>query len=325
MIRNERADGDAPTQLVARRGLALRRLSSVGLACYATTVFGCNDSAQRIRELNAEADKIATAWAPELESTREELSQLNQRLVALGEDGDAELRSLLANATTQLEAARSSLGELPSKVQEATTAGTLRELPDEFAAVSSSVSTTVNALDVRLGTAKKKLQELEAEAQVAAAAPSFEHTLASGRVLVGKPGGLEAQLVAVLASTRRPSDSPRWIALDQVKFAQDSAQLEPEASRRQLENIAALLATYPRLELEFSSRGDNPDQAADPKLAVARSENVVRALESLGASSGRLSVSVRGQKAADCSKKTTEDTSPCVSDAARVSVRVVHR
>jgi hypothetical protein len=123
------------------------------------------DSAQRIEQLNTQASQLTTEWAPRLDSAGAKIVALQQRINRLEAAEKNDVGKLLSEADALIVNAKSSLMDLPNKVQHATGSGTLTELPREFATVTSKISTTVNALETELGSAERKVQRLEKAAE----------------------------------------------------------------------------------------------------------------------------------------------------------------
>jgi Ca2+-transporting ATPase len=78
------------------------------------------------------------------------------------------------------------------------------------------------------------------------------------------------------------------VNLDRVGFERGSSTLTPQ-SRRQVENLAAILRAYPKATVVVAGHTDNIGSAADNlALSRARAESVARALTNAGVAADRV-------------------------------------
>jgi outer membrane protein OmpA-like peptidoglycan-associated protein len=98
-------------------------------------------------------------------------------------------------------------------------------------------------------------------------------------------GGIEDQLVTYLNSTD-PADSisnSRWFDFDNLNFKTGSAELTDE-SRKQVQNIAAILKAYPKASIKIGGYTDKTGKEEENmKLSQQRAESVLDALKKTGA------------------------------------------
>ncbi|MDI9341196.1 MAG: OmpA family protein [Sediminibacterium sp.] len=119
---------------------------------------------------------------------------------------------------------------------------------------------------------------------VAAPAPVRESLmvkLVNGKELEAYKGGIEDNLVAYLNDAASKLDKEKWFNFDNLLFETGSSKLTPE-SNRQLQNVADILAAYPKVKLKFGGYTDNVgDSIANVKLSQSRAESVVAELKKL--------------------------------------------
>ncbi|WP_375436134.1 OmpA family protein [uncultured Hymenobacter sp.] len=117
-------------------------------------------------------------------------------------------------------------------------------------------------------------------------------TLADGSTQRVGMNSTEYQLYRFLADAHRRVDSLNpatgWINVDRVYFKSGAATLTPE-SQQQLNNLAAILRTFPRAQILFGGYSDSiGDGLKNLRLSDARAQTAMRALAEKGISMGRL-------------------------------------
>ncbi|HEX8426115.1 OmpA family protein [Hymenobacter sp.] len=117
-------------------------------------------------------------------------------------------------------------------------------------------------------------------------------TLADGSTQRVGMNSTEYQLYRLLADANRQVDSLNpatgWINVDRVYFKSGAATLTSE-SQEQLDNLAAILRTFPRTQILFGGYSDSiGDGLKNLRLSDARAQTAMRALAEKGVSMGRL-------------------------------------
>ncbi|MGP2570711.1 OmpA family protein [Ornithobacterium rhinotracheale] len=113
-----------------------------------------------------------------------------------------------------------------------------------------------------------------------------------------------------------------WITLDGVTFAKGSASLK-DSSKRQIDNIAAILKAYPNAKVKFGGYTDNTGSAeANQKISAERAEAVMNAVIGDGIAADRLSAEGYGPEHPVC---PANDTDVCKAQNRRVDLRVVQK
>lgn len=113
-------------------------------------------------------------------------------------------------------------------------------------------------------------------------------TLANGIDLNIPAIGLENNLLTYLRNPVAGADPNRWFEFDRLIFDTNAATLRPE-SQEQLSNVAAILKSYPNVNVKIGGYTDNTgDPAANVSLSQKRAESVREQLVTMGIASNRL-------------------------------------
>lgn len=141
--------------------------------------------------------------------------------------------------------------------------------------------------------------------------------------LKAEVGGVEEKLITFIESGNQPcTDAACWFTFDRLTFATGSATLDMERSRAQLENIRAILAAYPTVQLKIGGYTDNSgDPAANLALSQQRAEAVVAALGAIGVDPARIVAEGFGEQFPVASNETEEGR----AQNRRIDVRVRER
>ncbi|HLA94622.1 MAG TPA: YidB family protein [Pyrinomonadaceae bacterium] len=114
-----------------------------------------------------------------------------------------------------------------------------------------------------------------------------EVTLPNGTKLQAYPGGIEDQLVKFIQSDEYKNGTAetlkdKWFSFDDLNFVIGKTELTPE-SKRQLDNIIAILKAFPDLKIKIGGYTDKTgDDAANLKLSDSRAKAVQAALQKAG-------------------------------------------
>jgi len=101
--------------------------------------------------------------------------------------------------------------------------------------------------------------------------------------------GVEGKLLSFIEDPRQSLNAERWFDFDRLLFNTNSAVLKPE-SQPQLQNIAAILKSYPSVTVKIGGYTDTSGDAAfNMKLSQDRADSVMHELTDMGISPHRLS------------------------------------
>ena len=120
-----------------------------------------------------------------------------------------------------------------------------------------------------------------------ASKPLTEVSLPNGTILQAYPGGIEDQLVKFIGSAdyKNAGDDQlkdKWFNFDDLNFVFGKTDLTPE-SKRQLDNIAAILRAFPDAKIKIGGYTDKKgDDAANLRLSDGRAKAVQAALQKAG-------------------------------------------
>ncbi|WP_300601695.1 OmpA family protein [Niabella sp.] len=154
-----------------------------------------------------------------------------------------------------------------------------------------------------------------------------EVTLPNGVKLQAYPGGIEDQLVQFIQSDayKNATDSTlkeKWFNFDDLNFEFGTTKLT-DSSRRQLDNIAAILKAFPDVKIKVGGYTDKKgDDAANLKLSDGRAKAVQAALKAAGVGAQVPEAEGYGEKLA-----TVDENAPDEARAAdrRTSIRLLKK
>lgn len=114
-----------------------------------------------------------------------------------------------------------------------------------------------------------------------------EVSLPNGTKLQAYPNGIEDQLIKFIESNEYKNGTAdtlkdKWFSFDDLNFQFGKTELVPE-SKRQLDNIVAILKAFPGVKIKIGGYTDKKgDDAANKKLSDDRAKAVKAALEKSG-------------------------------------------
>ena len=118
--------------------------------------------------------------------------------------------------------------------------------------------------------------------------------------------GLETRVLTFVQDPRAMPDQNTWFVFDRLQFVPGSATLQP-TSQEQINNIAAILAAYPRVRVRVGGYTDNVGGAEQNRqLSQQRANSVVVALVHKGISPDRLIAEGYGEQNPIASNSTEE-------------------
>lgn len=139
-----------------------------------------------------------------------------------------------------------------------------------------------------------------------------EVTLANGTKLQAYPGGIEDQMVKFIQSDEYKSATndtlkEKWFNFDDLNFVTGKTELTPE-SKRQLDNITAILKAYPDVKIKvggYTDKTGNDDN--NLKLSDGRAKAVQAALQKAGVGSQVPEAEGYGEKFAKVEESASDE------------------
>ena len=280
---------------------------------------GCSN-AKQVAEYTKKAEDLVGRYSPQLAELQSKLPDLLTRVGAIPDTvpGAPELKAQLTSSQETLARLQSMLAGLPGQVTTAVQERKVEEADAALASATQELDSGLSSVRTAVDGATTQIADLETKAKELA---GFNKSLSSGFELHGALDGAESQLIAFIEDTSKPIDNSTWFTLDRVAFgADDSAELDMEASGAQITNIAEILKAYPTAKLEIGGFTDNSGTpAASKALAQKRAQAVVAAVEAAGAAKGRATAKGYGQEQPVC---PANDTDECKAQNRRVAASV---
>ncbi|MBS1705720.1 MAG: OmpA family protein [Armatimonadetes bacterium] len=148
-----------------------------------------------------------------------------------------------------------------------------------------------------------------------------EKDLPSGEKLTFPAESIEANLIAFIEDANRPVDKTTWFTFDRLNFDTGKATIKPD-SQAVLDNIAKILAAYPKVKLKIGGYTDNTgNEQSNLKLSGDRAAATREALVKLGVAEDRLDPEGYGSQ----HPKAPNDTEEGRAQNRRIDVRVTEK
>jgi outer membrane protein OmpA-like peptidoglycan-associated protein len=274
-----------------------------------------SDDKTTLAASRAEAEQSLERLRSQIGALRKALSEVHQRLDALPEDMpdlDA-FRSKLFSVEEVFGVEDGRVKWLASKLNAALRAGSQQQAQVQVKEVSSAVH---DAIDGNKGEIVVALshQLMDLERRV------YKHRLSTGYEIKAARGGIEQGLIDMIADTKTKVDRTTWFTFDRIAFETGDTTLDLSRSKLQLDNVVAILASFPAAKLEIGDFTDNSaPTVANEKLSAARAGSIKRALIALGVAPSRLEAHGYGARNPVC---PANDTVDCKAMNRRIAARV---
>ncbi|MEZ4400994.1 MAG: OmpA family protein [Kofleriaceae bacterium] len=268
---------------------------------------------------------LASKYAPQIKDLLGKTDGLAARVKSLPVNvpGLDKVAGMLENNKAAVAKLQGLVDQLPAKAADAIKTGKKAEVEQVLTDTASQLAGGVTQVSNDLATAEKDVADLEVKAKELAAAPAdagFSMKLDSGFEIKGAATGIESQLAAFIADATKAVDKTTWFNFDRLTFAQGGADLDMDASKDQLTNMAEILKAFPAVKLKVGGYTDNTGTAeANKKVSQARAETVVKALVGMGVAADRLEAEGYGPEHPVCE---ANDTDECKAQNRRIAVRV---
>jgi outer membrane protein OmpA-like peptidoglycan-associated protein len=274
-------------------------LVALSLAWGGVTV-GCNRERRETEQLLTESVKSYDQLQPKLAELRSVLGGLREDVedLATKVPGGVELRAKYFNADEVVGVLDAKMkwlsGEIASAKHDLKREQAV-SLRDAIARTGDDMGQVSNVA-VELTHEKARLQRVGALLK----AP-YEHQLSTGYQVKAAKDGIESHLIDFIEDTRKEADKTTWFDFDRLQFAGESADLDLQGSRSQLENVAHILTAYAAVRLKIAGCADNKGAAVSSrKLSAQRAQAVRKALVLSGVNPERLEAAGYGSQHPAC-------------------------
>ncbi|WP_273444938.1 OmpA family protein [Neolewinella agarilytica] len=147
----------------------------------------------------------------------------------------------------------------------------------------------------------------------------WERALPGGATIEANKEGVEYSLISFIEGDAAV-DKTTWFNFDALRFKTGSADLDAEYSKRQIDNMVAVLKAYPNVNLKIGGYTDSDGgEEANMKLSERRASNVMAAIVAKGIDGSRLAAEGFGEAHPMC---PANDTPECKAQNRRIAARV---
>lgn len=147
----------------------------------------------------------------------------------------------------------------------------------------------------------------------------WERGLPGGATIEANKEGVEYSLIDFIEGDAAV-DKTTWFNFDALRFKTGSADLDAEYSKRQINNMVAVMKAYPNVKLKIGGYTDSDGgDEANMKLSERRASNVMAAIVAKGIDGSRLAAEGFGEAHPMC---PANDTPECKAQNRRIAARV---
>jgi len=147
----------------------------------------------------------------------------------------------------------------------------------------------------------------------------WARALPGGAEIEAAKEGVEYSLIEFIESDKAV-DKTTWFNFDALRFATAKADLDSDFSKRQIDNMVAIMKAYPDVNLKIGGYTDSDGaEASNMKLSQSRADNVKAAIVAQGIAASRLDAEGYGEQHPLC---PANDTPECKASNRRIAARV---
>ena len=244
---------------------------------------------------------------------QQDLSGVRARFEALPEDmpGHSEFRSKLFAVEEVLGVENGRVKWLSEKLDAASASGSKEQLKEISDLIRDTMKGNLGMVVVELDHQVMRFERMVFRRRL---------PLPTNYEIKAARDGLEQRLVDFIEDGTKKVDKTTWFTFDRLSFLIGDAKPDLNESKSQLENVVAILKSYPQVKLAigiFTDKAAPP--AASKKLSAARAKAIKDALITLGAEASRLRAEDYGTRYPVC---PANDTPDCQASNRRVAAQV---
>jgi outer membrane protein OmpA-like peptidoglycan-associated protein len=296
---------------------------------------GCQCGSTRTKaQASASASAVAAVPTPNLEAVKQAMEGLKTRTLGL--------RSTFLRVRTRVDAIPPGLDKFDQMVEKLNStekvlgvtdakvqwlAGRLAAAqqsgkPEELASVWPDIHAAGEEMKKLEGVGMDMSHELVAYERTAALLKTpYTQQLPKGQKIIAAAGGVEQRLIEFIQDPKKKLETATWFDFDPLLFPDRGGKLDVGKARDELENVARILAAYPKVKLEVGAYPDDTGPiAARRKLPTERMLAVKEELIRLGVDASRLQSGANHPELPPCVANVEGST--CYDKTGRVAVRV---
>jgi outer membrane protein OmpA-like peptidoglycan-associated protein len=295
----------------------------------------CGRQSNTKPQASASVAAVSSVPAPHVAAVKQTLAGLKTRM--------RELRSTFVRVRTRLDAIPPGLDRFAALVQKLDSAEKVLGVTDakvqwlsgrldaalgsskaeELASVASDIngaSEEVKALEVLGQDLSHELVPYERTASLLKT--PYTGQLPDGQKIVAAAFGVEQRLIEFIQDPKKKPEAATWFDFDPLLFPDRGGKLDVGRARDEIENVARILAAYPKVKLVVGAYPDDTGPIVGRrKLPTERTLAVKAELIRLGIEASRLESGTDNPELPPCIANVEGST--CLDKTGRVAIRVI--
>jgi hypothetical protein len=313
------------------------RLVWLGLIAISVYVAGCQcgRASKTQPQASASVAPVNRVPAANVDAAKQSLEGLKTRM--------RELRSTFVRVRTRLVAIPPGLERFSAVVEKVDTAEKVLGVTDakvqwlsgrlsaalasgkaeEFTSVSSDINAASEEVKKLEGVGKDLSHELVPYERTASLLKTpYTRQLPDGQKIAAAAFGVEQRLIEFIQDPKKQPEAASWFDFDPLLFPDRGGKLEVGRARGEIENVARILAAYPKVKLAVGAYPDDTGPIVGRrKLPTERMLAVKAELIRLGVEASRLESGTDNPELPPCIANVEGST--CLDKTGRVAVRVI--